>query len=92
MVNLGFYMASRKEEALISLIIAIIIEAILFVPMGTVWTELFNGILKIGDIVNVELPPMVGIAIFVVQFVVTYCIIFLIIAFILGLASYRKGN
>lgn len=85
-------MASKKEEALISLVIAIIIEAILFVPMGTVWAELFNGILKIGDIVDVELPLMVGIAIFVVQFIVTYFIIFLIIGLILGLASSRREN
>jgi hypothetical protein len=82
-------MASKKEEALIALIVTIFIEAILFVPMGKVWTELFNGILKIGEIVNIELPPVLGITIFIVQFIVMYFIIFLIVALILGLTSPR---
>ena len=75
----------KKEEALVSLVISIFIEAILFIPMGTVWSGLFDQVFKIGEILNIELPIFVVIAILVGQFIVTYLIVFYLIALILGL-------
>lgn len=79
-----------KWEAIASLIMSIIIEAVLFVPMGKVWTELFDAIFKIGEILDVELPLGYVIAVKAVEFCIVYFIVFLIISLIIQL--FRSNN
>lgn len=81
---------SRREEALISLVIAIIIEAILFVPMGTVWTELFKAIGSIPDIIGVEMPITWWIGLKALEFLAVYSIVFIIMGIFYNVSSSRR--
>lgn len=76
-----------KKEALLSLVVALVVEIILYIPMGKVWTTLFKTIGSIPDKLGVEMPITWWIGLKALEFFVVYFIIFIIIGIIFNLSS-----
>jgi len=66
-------------EIIISSIITIITEVLLWKPMSIVWSTLFKSIYKIGEVVNVELPLTYLIAVKVVEISLIFLTVLIII-------------
>ena len=78
------------NNGLKSLIIALVVEIVLFIPMGTIWTKLFKAIGSLPDIVGVEMPITWWIGLKLVEFLAIWGIVFIIIGIISNVSSSRR--